>query len=128
MEESLYWKKKIAAASMDNDDPKQILKRDKNLVKKLKTENAKLKEEIRKTSSNNAKLTKLVEMMEEKVKSLTADVKKNYVYSYEHGGWIEKGSMDRGKIEIAPSQLSVDSINNQLAEILRMIERYRVKA
>ncbi len=65
--------------------------------------------------------------MEERVRKLTEDVKKNYVYSYEKGGWIEKESFDKGKVELAPSQLTVDSINNQLAEILRMIERHKVK-
>ena len=120
-----YWKKKIDAFSLDN--PVEVLKRDKALVKKLKEENAKLREEIRKLLENNQKLVKLVELMEEKIKKLTEDMKKNYVYSYEHGGWVEKDALDKGKVKLAPSMLSVDSINNQLAEILRMIERHRIK-
>jgi hypothetical protein len=54
-------------------------------------------------------------------------MKKNYVYSYEHGGWVEKGALDEGRIELAPSQLNIDSINNQLAEILKMVEKHRMK-
>ncbi|MCK5023846.1 MAG: hypothetical protein KAS04_06735 [Candidatus Aenigmarchaeota archaeon] len=126
MEESVYWKKRIAAASTI-DNPKEILKKDMSIVKKLKKENANLKEEIRKITKNNEKFTKLVETMETKIMKMSEDVKKNYVYSFEKGGWAERGSMDKDKIEIAPSQLNVDSINNQLSEILRMIQRNKIK-
>ncbi|UCC91876.1 MAG: hypothetical protein JSV39_01225 [Candidatus Aenigmatarchaeota archaeon] len=119
------WERIIAMSS--SEKPEDILKRDRNIFKKLSKENSKLKENLRKLTKNNEKFVKLVEVMEEKIKKLTEDVKKNYVYSYEHGGWVEKGSLKKGKIKIAPSQLSVDSINNQLAEILRMIERHRIK-
>jgi len=120
-----YWEKKIIAASVGN--PKEVLKKDKDIFKKLKKENAVMKEELRKITKNNENLVKLVEVMEEKVRKLTEDMSKNYVYSYEHGGWVEKEALDQGRIELAPSQVSVDSINNQLAEILRMIERCKMK-
>lgn len=120
-----YWEKKIAAASME--DPVKVLRRDQELFKKLKKENDGLKEANRKLTKNNETLVKLVELMEEKIKNLTVDMKKNYAYSYEHGGWIEKGALDEGRIELAPSQLNIDSINNQLAEILKMVEKHRMK-
>ncbi|MCK4335583.1 MAG: hypothetical protein KAW40_02545 [Candidatus Aenigmarchaeota archaeon] len=120
-----YWERILAATS--TEDPKEILKRDRKIFKKLTKDNAKLKEEVRKLAKNNKSFVRLVEVMEEKVRKLTEDVKRNYVYSYEQGGWIEKGLLKKGKIELTPSQLSVDSINNQLAEILRMIERHRIK-
>ncbi len=120
-----YWEKILAKTS--TEDPKKILKRDRKIFRKLIDENEKLKEDIRKLTKNNKEFVKLIEVMEERVRKLTEDVKKNYVYSYEKGGWIEKESFDKGKVELAPSQLTVDSINNQLAEILRMIERHKVK-
>ncbi len=121
-----YWEKKIAAASMGN--PVDVLKRDKELFKKMRQEIEQTKENNRKLLKNNDNLVKLVELMEEKIKNLTEDMKKNYVYSFEHGGWVEKGALDQGRIELAPSQLNIDSINNQLAEILKMVERHRMKA
>jgi hypothetical protein len=121
------WEKRIAAASLDLDRPQKILKRDMKAFKELREQNAKLREEVRKLNKNNEKFIKLVELLETKIKTLTEDVNKQYVYSYEKGGWIEKGSLDKGKIEVAPSQLNIDTINNQLAEILRMIERHRIK-
>ncbi|MCX6818179.1 MAG: hypothetical protein NTU57_04970 [Candidatus Aenigmarchaeota archaeon] len=120
-----YWEKKIAAATMG--DPVQTLKKDKMLFKKLKAENDKLREEKRKLLKNNDSLVKLVELMEEKVRNLTIDMKKTYSYSYEKGGWVEKGALDEGRIELAPSQINIDSINNQLAEILKMVEKHRMK-
>lgn len=120
-----YWERILAATS--TEDPKEILKRDRKIFKKLTKDNTKLKEEVRKLAKNNKSFVRLVEVMGEKVRKLTEDVKRNYVYSYEQGGWIEKGLLKKGKIELTPSQLSVDSINNQLAEILRMIERHRIK-
>lgn len=119
------WEKILAATSKEK--PEDILKRNMKMFKKLSGQNAKLREEIRKLTKNNEKFVKLVEVMEERIRKLTDDIKKNYVYSYEHGGWVEKGSMKKGKIELAPSQLSVDTINNQLAEILRMIEKHRIR-
>lgn len=120
-----YWEKKIAAATMG--DPVQTLKKDRDLFRKLKAENDKLREENRKLMKNNGGLVKLVELMEEKVKNLTIDMKKTYSYSYEKGGWMEKGALDEGRIELAPSQINIDSINNQLAEILKMVEKHRMK-
>ncbi len=119
------WERTLAATSQEK--PEDILKRNMKMFKKLSGQNAKLREEIRKLTKNNEKFVKLVEVMEERIRKLTEDIKKNYVYSYEHGGWVEKGSLKKDKIELAPSQLSVDTINKQLAEILRMIEKHRIR-
>jgi hypothetical protein len=122
-----YWEKRIIAASAG--DPKKILKKDRELFKRLGAENAKLREEVRKLGKNNEALVRLVEVMEEKIRHLSEDlhISDKYTYSYEHGGWVEKDALQQGRIELAPSSISVDSINLQLAEILRMIERHRIK-
>jgi len=122
-----YWEKKIIASSMG--DPKKILKKDQQLVKKMKVENSGLREQIRRLEKNNETLVQLVEIMEGKIKKLTDDlnISSKYVYSYEHGGWVEKEALQEGRVELAPSSISVDSINLQLAEILRMIERHKMK-
>jgi hypothetical protein len=116
--------KKVARFS--RDDPKKILERDRIIVSELRRENEELKLELEKLLKNNQEFAKLVEALEEKLDKLTEDMKKSYVYSYEKGGWVEEGALERGKIEIAPSMLSVDTINNQLAEILRMIRKHRI--
>lgn len=126
VEESEYWKRRINLAS--GDDPEKLLEEDKKLFKKLRGENDRLREELRDLKKNNQKLVELAELMEDKVRKLTEDVKKNYVYSYEQGGWIEKGSMDKLKMEKPVSDVSVNSINNQLSEILRMIEKLKIDA
>ncbi|NIO22765.1 MAG: hypothetical protein GTN38_01920 [Candidatus Aenigmarchaeota archaeon] len=123
MEESEFFKKKLARIS--SEDPRKVLKRDKIIVSDLRRENEELKLQIQKLLKNNQQLAKLAEVLEEKIMKLTEDMRKNYVYSYEHGGWVEKESMDKGKVELAPSMLSVDTINNQLSEILRMIKKQR---
>jgi len=122
-----YWEKRIIAASMG--DPKKILQKDKEIFKKLKEENEKLKLEVAKLSKNNEALVKLVNVMEEKIKKMSEEmnISKKYVYSYEHGGWVEKEALQQGRIELAPSSISVDSINLQLAEILKMIERHKMR-
>jgi len=122
-----YWEKKIIASSMG--DPKKILKKDQELVRKMKAENSGLREQIRRLEKNNETLVQLVEIMEGKIKKLTDDlnISSKYVYSYEHGGWVEKEALQEGRVELAPSSVSVDSINLQLAEILRMLERHRMK-
>gem|GEM_PF-2899699 len=123
MEESEEFEKKLARLS--NEDPKKILERDRIIVSELRRENEELKLEIEKILKNNQELAKLAEILEEKITNLTEDMKKSYVYSYEKGGWVEKEALDKGRIEIAPSMLSVDTINNQLSEILRMIRKHR---
>jgi len=123
MRESEEFEKKLARLS--SEDPKKILERDRIIVSELRRENDELRLEIGKLLKNNQELAKLAEILEEKIMRLTEDMRKEYVYSYEKGGWVEKGSLERGKIEIAPSMLSVDTINNQLSEILRMIRKHR---
>lgn len=123
MEEPEEFKRKLASLSVE--DPKKILERDKIIFKRLRKENEELKLKVEKLLKNNQELAKLAEVLEQKIAKLTEDMRKEYVYSYEKGGWVEKGSLERGKIEIAPSMLSVDSINNQLSEILRMIRKHR---
>ncbi len=108
------------------EDPVEILKKDRELVRKLKEENSELKEKVRKLFNNNRKLVELIELMEEKIKKMTDDMRKRYIYSYEEGGWIEKEGIRKERVEIEPAHLTVDAINNQLSEILRLIERYKI--
>jgi len=112
-------------AKFSKEDPKKTLERDRIIVSELRRENEELKFQVEKIMKNNQELAKLAEVLEGKIEKLTEDMKKTYVYSYEKGGWVEKGALEKGKIEIAPSMLSVDTINNQLSEILRMIKKHR---
>lgn len=124
--EEMTEEKEKKVAKFSDDDPEKILERDRIIVSEFRRENAELKLELEKLLKNNQQFANLVEILEEKINKLTEDMSKTYVYSYEKGGWVNKGALERGKIEIAPSMLSVDTINNQLSEILRMIRKHRM--
>ena len=105
-----------------------ILKKGKSMIRDLKKHNSTLKRDLKLMTTNNKAMEKLVEVLEERVKKLTDDVNKNYVYSFEDGGWIEKGAMKKRKARIKSyKKADILDINEQLMEILRMIKKHRGK-
>jgi len=73
---------------------------------------------------NNSKFAELVLVLERRVKALTEENAKVYKYSYEKGGWLEKDAADPKKLKIVKSRVSVQEINSQLEEILRLIRAH----
>ena len=112
---------------MTDINPLKILERDKVFVSRLKKENETLKKEIKTLLQNNKTLIELVEVLEDKILSLTSDLSKKYVYDYERGGWIIDGSLDREKMELDENKLDIGKINFQLAEIIRLMKMHKVK-
>lgn len=75
---------------------------------------------------NNSKFAELVLVLEKKVKALTEENAKIYKYSYGRG-WIEKDSANPKKLKLVKRKVSVQEINSQLEEILRLISMHRPK-
>jgi len=110
-----------------DDDSIRTLKKTKKLISKLKKENKILKEQIKILLRNNKTFTELVEVLEEKILKSTEFRPEKYVYSYEKGGWAEKDSPNKGKIELKEEKLSLSAINEQLSEIIRLIKLRKVR-
>jgi len=106
-------------------DPIKVLKKNKVYVQNLKKENEKLKKQIELLLRNNKTLTELIEVIEKKIRKLTEYEKKRYVYDLEKGGWIEKGSLDKEKLELNKSDLNIIKINLQLAEIINLMKLHK---
>ena len=106
-------------------DPVKVLKHNKIYVKNLKKENEELKKQINLLMRNNKTLVELIEVIEEKVKTLTEYERKNYIYDYEKGGWEEEGSLDKERFELAKSDLNIHKINLQLAEIINLMKLHK---
>jgi len=103
------------------------LKKTKKLISKLKKENKTLKKQIKLLLRNNKTFTELVEVLDEKILKLTEFRPEKYVYSFERGGWVEKDSLDKGKIELKEKRLNLSTINEQLGEIIRLIKLRKVR-
>lgn len=112
---------------MSNVDPIKILERNKVFIGSIKKENERLKEEIKVLLRNNKTLTELVEVLEDKILSLTGDMGKKYVYDYEKSGWMIDGSSDRDIMELKEGKIDIRKINLQLSEIIRLMEMHKVK-
>ncbi len=112
---------------MSDESPLKILERDKVFVDRLKKENERLKEQIKVLLKNNKTFTELIEVLEDKILSLSRDVGKKYVYDYERGGWIIDGSLDKQKMELKKDKVDVRKLNQQLAEIIRLMKMHKVK-
>jgi hypothetical protein len=94
--------------------------------KKMKDEATRLQALNQLLTQNNQKFVELVEIMRELITRLCAEAGKKYVYSYGEGGWGEAGA--DGKMTIAlKKEVTVEDVNRQLAEISRLISRYRNK-
>jgi hypothetical protein len=106
-----------------NLDPVNTLMDARMGYRKMKDEIALLKNLNQLLTQNNQKFVELVETMRALVSRLCAEAGKKYVYSYAEGGWGEAGA--DGKMALAlKKEVTVDDINRQLAEIVRLIGRY----
>jgi len=112
---------------MGNIDPIKILERNKVFIDSIKKKNDRLKEEIKVLLRNNKTLIELVEVLEDKILSLTPGMGKKYVYDYEKSGWMIDGSSDRNIMELKEDKIDIRKINLQLSEIIRLIEMHKVK-
>lgn len=111
-----------------DDETAAILRKGKSMIRDLKRKNTKMKQDLKLLANNNKAMEKLIEVLEDRVKKLTADMAKRYVYSYEDGGWLVKGSMKKRKAKIKGyKDVQLDSINAQLEEILRLIMKHKRK-
>jgi len=106
------------------EEPIKILKRDKILVSNLKKENEKLKREVEILLRNNKTLVELIEVLEEKIRKFITTNKEKYIYDFERG-WVEKDSLERGKIEIDKKNINLEKVNLQLEEILKLMRLHK---
>jgi len=108
-------------------DPIKVLKKNKVYIKNLKKENERLKKQIELLLRNNKTLTELIEVIEGEVKKVTKYEGKKYFYDYEKGGWIEEISLDKEIFELNKSDLNINKINLQLAEIIHLMKLHKEK-
>ncbi|MFH0956855.1 MAG: hypothetical protein V1813_03260 [Candidatus Aenigmatarchaeota archaeon] len=104
-------------------DPVTTMRDARLSFKRMKDEISTLKNINQLLLQNNQRFTDLVEVMRALVSRLCAEAGKKYVYSYAEGGWGEAGA--DGKMTLAlKKEVTVEDINKQLAEIVRLISRY----
>jgi hypothetical protein len=107
------------------NDPVKTLSEARCIAKDLKERNRRLMDEIGMILENNERFAELVILLENKVKTLTEERIKSYKYSFDKGGWVEKAAADREKLSMASHAISIEKINTQLEEILRLIKKHR---
>ena len=116
----------ISDIEIEVEDPVKKIEELRKKATALKIENEKLKKENTLLLRNNKNLVYLVEILEERIKKLNEDMLRNYIYSYERGGWILKDDADPRKLEVFNKrEIRIEDINEQLEEILRLIEKHK---
>jgi len=111
--------------SISGEDPVKTLSKAKHTFKAMKDELRNLREQNIALMTNNQKFAQLVESMEKQLKALRAEMGRKYVYSYNAGGWGQMGDIDRTRLDMKKKTVTVSDINNQLAEIMRLLRRYK---
>lgn len=106
-------------------DPVTTLTKATRVFKVVKDELKDLREQNKALMINNQKFSELIERMEAQIKTLRADAGKKYVYSYGGGGWGETGDIDTRKLYLKKKAVNVIDINQQLAEIMKLLKRYK---
>lgn len=109
--------------SRDVDTVKTILARDKEIVAGLRRKNTELKKKVNTLMRSNKKMVALVEELDTRVQELSTHVQKHHRYSFEEGGWHSDDEVQKKKLELNEEGASIESINTQLTEILRLIRR-----
>jgi len=111
---------------VEMEDPVKKIEMLRKKALAIKIENEKLRKENDMLLRNNKNLVYLVEVLEERIKKLNEDMLRNYIYSYEKGGWVLRDDADLKKLEVFnKKEIRVDDINEQLEEILKLIEKHK---
>lgn len=105
-------------------DPVATIRDARIEFKNMKEEAAELRKKNELLVQNNRKFSELVEVMEQAISRQNEESGKRYAYSYAGGGWGEKGADGKMLIHLR-SDVTVQEINRQLAEILGLIGKYR---
>ncbi len=106
-------------------DPVTTLHRAERTFKSVRNELKDLRAQKEALIVNNQKFSQLVDAMEERLKTMRAEAGGKYVYSYNAGGWGAIGDIDRTKLLMKKKVVSVNDINRQLEEIVKLIKRYK---
>ncbi len=106
-------------------DPVNTLQRAERTFRSIKEELSDLREQKKALLANNRKFSELVESMETQLRTMRADAGKKFVYSYEGGGWGEIGDIDRTRLLMKKKVVTVNDINRQLTEIMKLLKRYK---
>ncbi len=91
----------------------------------MKKRSKNLQELVSSLITNNRRFSELVEAMGNEIQRLRVEAGKKYVYRYEQGGWEEIGRAEGGKLHLKKKGITVDDINKQLREIMRLLEKYK---
>ncbi|MBN2101648.1 MAG: hypothetical protein JW716_02130 [Candidatus Aenigmarchaeota archaeon] len=104
---------------------KKILEKNKNLILRMRKENQVLSRKVKMIAENNSEFAGLVEILESEIQSLTDNVSDKYRYSFEDGGWVEKGTGRKAVLEEVFKNPDINVINAQLEEILRLVKLHK---
>ncbi|GEM_PF-4162608 len=99
------------------------LKEDTRTVKKLKKENLELRDQVNGLLQNNDKFTALVESLDNRLKEANEVVPGRFEYHFMEGGWQQRGSLKKHKIELTKKKVDIQNINAQLEEIIRLLKK-----
>ena len=92
----------------------------------IKKELQLIKDRIEPLILNNKRFSELVEAMEVEIKNLRMQQSsKKFVYRYNQGGWGQVDDIDRKKLFINKKTASIDDVNRQLLEIMRLLKKYK---
>jgi hypothetical protein len=105
-------------------DPVTTLINAKERFIALKQEKKRLEDQVKPLIINNNKFSELVQAMEGEIQRVKSAKKINYAYNYGEGGWGEVDESDPKKLHLKKKKITVDDLNNQLREIMRLINKY----
>jgi hypothetical protein len=107
----------------DARDMIEKLKKDHALVMEMKQENSLLREKISGLVRNNEKMVDLVKKVDEKERKAFPMPQERMIYSFQAGGMVKKGQLERDRLDLHRKKLTLQEINDQLNEIVAMLER-----
>ena len=98
-------------------------KEDTEIVRRLKIENKDLKRKIDALMQNNMKFAELVRKLEERSNRVRIETEKKLVYSFQDGRMVKNEELGKHRLRLQRKKLTLNEINNQLAEILTELEK-----
>lgn len=109
------------------NDPLTTLINAKEKFLSLKQDNKRLEDSMKSLVMNNNKFSELVQAMEVEIQRMRSAKKVRYGYKYGEGGWGEIEGSDPEKLHLKKKEVTVDDLNDQLHEIMRLLKKYGKK-
>lgn len=116
----------VMEKNLPDNDLLKVLGEDLEKVKKLKTENERLRKQMQQLLRNNRKFATLVKELDQRLDF--SGEKSDLLYDFTSGNMVDKEEVKKKKLDLDEHKLTLAELNKQMQEILEQMKKTEAKA